>query len=298
MMPQRQRGAVLLMVSIVLATVAALAVAVNQLASVESRSTHGDYEGRAATYLADAGVAAARWTNQVAGCTSRTIAPTALGSGTFSADVPAVPGKAKTLDIIATGAVTGGIARTLQRKQVTLSDLSKIESVRLTNNARDITIDVLQSESDDDDERLWLRFEGAHALLFWGMNDIKTDAKVLSATLTLTPYGSNGTGGTVAVQRVTTRWDDNATWSRPREEVTRWNGGNYVDQPAAVATVAGSATSEWDLTDLVDGWFTGQLPNYGILLRLAKPAPTVIFHSLDASSSRRPALQVLFARRC
>lgn len=294
---RRQRGAVLLMVSVVLATVAALALGVNQLSLGESRAAQGDYDARAAAYLADAGVAAARWRNQVAGCTSSAVAPTALGGGTFSAAVPAVKGTAKKIDIAATGAVNGA-ARTVQRRQVILYNLAKTESVKLAKDALDLTIDVLQNDADDDDERLWLAFGGAHALLYWAMNDIKTDAIVLSATLTLTPYGSNGAGGAVAVQRVTTRWNDDATWSRPREEAARWNGGDYADPPAATAAVAGAASAGWDLTELVDGWFGGRFPNYGMLLRLANPGPGVRFYSLDASASRRPVLQVLSARQC
>ena len=299
MTPQRQHGAVLMMVVIVLATVAALAVGVNGLTRFESGSVRGDYQDRAASYLADAGVAAARWKNQVAGCTSQAIAATALGGGTFKADVPVQKGTAKKIDIVATGAVDGVALRTLERKQVTLHDLSTTETVRLAKDALDLTIDRTDDDdSDDDDVRLWLAFDEAHALLYWAMNDIKKDALVLSATLTLTPDGSNGAGAVVAVQRVTTKWDDDATWKEPRDDATRWDGGDYIAQPAATATVAGLSTAQWDVTDLVIGWFGGLFPNHGMLLRLTNPGPSVRFHSLDASSSQRPVLQVLSARQC
>jgi len=297
MTPRRQQGAVLLMVAIVLATVAALAVGVNTLASTEARAARDDYQARAAGYLADAGVAAARWTNQAAGCTSASIGPTALGAGTFAAEVPSVKGTARKIDIAASGAVGGVTLRTLERKQVTLYNLSRTETVKLTEKARDITIDRTDDDTDDDDKQLWLAFDSAHALLYWAMGDIK-DALVLSATLALTPDGSNGAGAVVAVQRLTTPWNDDASWKRPHDDAPRWDGGNYLAQPAATATVAGAAIAQWDVTELVNGWFGGQFPNHGMLLRLANPGPSVRFHSLDASSSRRPVLQVLSARRC
>ncbi|WP_137173050.1 DNRLRE domain-containing protein [Massilia sp. HP4] len=295
---RRQHGAVLLMVAIVLATVAALAVGVNRLASTESRAAQGDYESRAAVYLADAGMAAARWKNQVAGCTSDRIAPTALGAGTFTAEVPAVKGTVKKIDIAASGVVNGVTLRTLERKQVTLHDLSKAETVKLTEKARDITIDRADDDTDDDDKQLWLEFDSAHALLYWAMGDIKKDALVLSATLALTPDGSNGAGAVVAVQRLMTPWEDDASWKRPHDDDARWDGGNYLAQPAATTTVAGATIARWDVTELVNGWFGGQFPNHGMLLRLTNPGPSVRFHSLDASSSRHPVLQVLSARRC
>lgn len=299
MTPRRQHGAVLLMVAIVLATVAALAVGVNRLASAGARTAQGDYEHRAAVYLADAGVAAARWTNQVAGCTSKTIGSTALGAGTFEALVPKVNGTVKKIDIVASGAVNGVTLSTLERKQVVLHALTRMETVRPTKDARDITIDSSDDdESEDGEDWLMLQFGSAHALLYWPTNDIKKDALVLSATLTLMPFNSNGTGATVVVQRLTTRWDDEATWRRPREDDPRWDGGNYVSRPSATAAVAGTTPTQWDVTELVHGWHSGQFPNHGMLLRLANPGPSVRFHSLDASSSRRPVLQVLSAREC
>jgi hypothetical protein len=300
MTPRRQHGAVLLMVAIVLATVAALAVGVNGLTRFESGSVRGDYQDRAASYLADAGVAAARWKNQVAGCTSQAIAPTPLGGGTFKADVPVQKGTVKKIDIVATGAVDGVALRTLERKQVTLHDLTRTETVRLaTEHALDLTIDRTDDDDDnEDDEQLWLAFDEAHALLYWAMDDIKNNSLVLSATLTLTPDGSNGAGAVVAVQRVTTSWNDDATWKKPRDKAPTWNGGDYIAEPAATATVAGLSPAQWDLTDLVDGWYSGRLLNYGMLLRLLSPGAPLRFHSLDASSSRRPVLQVQSARKC
>lgn len=299
MTPRRQHGAVLLMVAIVLATVAALAVGVNGLTRFESGSVRGDYQGRAASYLADAGVAAARWKNQVAGCTSQAIAPTALGGGTFKADVPVQKGTVKKIDIVATGAVDGVALRTLERKQVTLHDLTRAETVRLTKDALNLTIDRTDDDDDnEDDKQLWLAFDEAHALLYWAMDDIKNNSLVLSAALTLTPDGSNGAGAVVAVQRVTKEWDDDATWKETGHDDARWSGGDYITQPAATATTAGLSPAQWDLTDLVDGWYSGRLLNYGMLLRLASPGPTVRFYSIDASSSRQPVLQVQSARQC
>ena len=75
MMPRRQDGALLLMVSLLLATLAALAFGINRAGSVELRSINDDYEGRAAAYLAEAGVAAARWSGQVGACVTRPVGP-------------------------------------------------------------------------------------------------------------------------------------------------------------------------------------------------------------------------------
>lgn len=296
----RQRGAVLLMVSMLLATIAALAFGMNRAASVEARSVRVDYERRAASYLAEAAVANAKWINQVSGCTTQPVPDTPLGAGRFSASVPWQNKSAKMIDIAATGAVNGSTVQTLQRNKVALLNLSQIDSIKLTNNAMDATIDYARQDDDDDDDApLSLVFQKSHALLYWAMSDIRGGSRILYATLTLTPYGSNGTGGAVAVHRLTTRWDDDdVSWSRPDDDAARWNGGDYVEQASATAGVAGYAAAEWNVTDLVAGWYSNQLPNHGMLLRLTGPAPTVRFHNGEASSSRRPTLLVVSARPC
>jgi len=294
---QRQRGALLLMVALVLATIAALAVGMNRVSGAEAGSVRRDYEARAAGYLAEAGVAAATWRNQVGGCTSANVDPVMLNGGTFSASVPSVKGVAKKIDIVAAGTVGGDTTRTLARLQVTLHDLSKLELVKLTKGERNVTIDMWKSDYDEDDP-LALVYGSSNALLFWDMNDIKKDALVLGATLTLTPTILSGGTGTVTLHRVTTRWNDDANWSRPRDEAARWNGGDYIGAIAATVNMAGYSPVAWDVTALVDDWFNGRWPNEGLLLRLTAPVPTVRFYSLDASSTRRPLLQVVSARQC
>ena len=298
---RRQQGALLLMVSLALATIAALALGMNRAAGVDAGSVRRDYEMRAAGYLAEAGVASSKWVNEVSGCTSKSLTSVALGAGTFSATVPESKGKAKKLDITASGALNGALngdtVRTLAPRQVTLYDLLNIETVKLTKGARNVTIDMWKSEYDDEDP-LVLTFDTSHALLYWDLNDIKKDALVLSASLTLTHAPFSGGTGTVALHRVTTRWNDDANWTRPREEGVRWNGGDYIGAASASTGVTLAGTLTWDVTGLVDDWFSGRAPNEGLLLRLASAAPILRFYSLDAASARRPVLQVASARPC
>ena len=191
---QRQDGAVLLVVSLALATIAALAVGMNRAAGAQAGSVRIDYERRAAAYLAEAGVAAAKWSNQVGGCTSASVAATPLGAGSFAATVPRQNGRIKTITIDGTGTVNGDTVRSLPTRQSgVMLDLSKQEPV-LLKGSRDITIDILRSDDDDDDDDAPLRLVhgSAHALLQFSTGEIKKDWRMLSATLTLTPDGSNG----------------------------------------------------------------------------------------------------------
>lgn len=294
MMMRRQDGALLLMVSLLLATLAALAFGMNRAGSVELRSVNDDYEGRAAAYLAESGVAVARWSNQVSGCTVNPVPVTALGIGTFSATVG---GKSDKLDIVASGSVNGA-ARTVSRPKVTLYDLTETESTDLTDDVVDTTIAMLGIFQENEFTTMNLTAGMANGLMSWDLDDLDDDVVVLSATLTLTQNGS-GAARQVAIHRVTTPWDKNAMWGRPRGTGTwRTNGGDYTGVALAKASVA-AGNGVWDLTGMVDGWASKRFTNQGVLLRVVEGSLPVSFHSSEASSSsRRPLLRVVTAEKC
>lgn len=119
---------------------------------------------------------------------------------------------------------------------------------------------------------------------------IPEDATITSATLSV--YVHQYSGFPVTVHRITSDWDENTvTWS---------NFGNNFDP-----TVIGSFTptvAGWvsiDVTDLVEDWFTGALPNYGFLLMQSEMAPAdttnVGFRSSEnVEVTRRPKLEICY----
>ncbi len=299
-MIRRQSGALLLMVALLLATIAALSFGLNRAAGMDAQSVQGDYESRTAGYLAEAAVAAARWTNQVKGCTSDSIAVTPFGTGHFSATV--TKADSKRLNIAAT-ATAGGAVRTIDRKGIDIVDFNaKTGTTDLGGAALDTAIDAGSAWPDSSTANLPLASGTAHALLYWPVSEIAADTRVLSATLILAQNGASAVARPVAVHRVMTQWDSSATWFTSRPFVA-WTGNSYGGYYAAgaVATtaVAGAATYAWDVTSLVDGWATGRLANYGMLLRLASPGQAVAFYSRDSTTAgRRPILRVVTAKAC
>ncbi|GGX80304.1 DNRLRE domain-containing protein [Massilia dura] len=295
-MIRRQSGALLLMVALLLAIIAALSFGLNRAAGMDAVAVKNDYDVRAARYLAEAGVAAARWSNQVKGCTSASILPTAFGTGNFEASV--TKSGSKRLNIFATGTAGNGVVRTVTRNGVDIVDFNaKTSSSDLGAAALDTTIDAGSASPDSAAASLSLASGTAHALLYWPASEIGSDTRVLSATLILTQNGSSAVARPVGVHRVTTQWDANATWFMPRFYAW-WTGGNYAATAAATTGVAGAGSYSWDVTSLVDGWVTGRLANYGMLLRLVNPGQAVVFYSHDASESRRPILRVVTAKAC
>jgi len=293
MMPRRQEGALLLMVALLLATLAALAFGINRAGSVELRSINDDYEGRAAAYLAEAGVAAARWSGQVGACVTRPVGPIALGAGTVTVDIK----KEDIIDVIATATVNGA-TRTVTRTKMPLYDLKQTERVDISSETIDTTIVTPSAGQLEKDQTLRLVSGKSHILMSWNLSDIDDDEMlVVSATLNLVPTTISGVVRQVAVHRVTTAWDKGATWIKARP-ASNWNGGDYTSAVLASADV-GSVAVNWDLTGLFDGWVSGRLPAYGVLLRLVEDGKNVSFYSREAPFAfQRPLLQIVRAKEC
>lgn len=291
-MPRPQDGALLLMVALLLATLAALAFGINRAGSVELRSINDDYEGRAAAYLADAGVAAARWSGQVGACVTRPVGPIALGAGTVTVDIK----KEDIIDITATATVNGA-TRTVTRNKMQLYDLRQTERIDISDDTTDTTIVTPSAAPLEKDQTLRLVSGKSHILMQWDLDEIDDDVLVVSATLNLVPTTISGVVRQVAAHRVTTEWDKGATWIKARP-ASNWNGGDYTNAVLATAGV-GSLAVNWDLTGLFDGWASERLPAYGVLLRLVNADQTVNFYSREAPFAfQRPMLQIVRAKEC
>lgn len=307
MMLRRQRGALLLLVALLLATLAALAFGLNRAASGELQSVRDDYDGRAAGYLAEAGFAAARWRTQVKGCPKNKVSDETgeilLGSGSFKANAV---GEGEKLTIAASGAVArgGGQAdalRTAAGSRIAVHDFTDLETDNdAMDDALDTTIDPLRPASSNA-TTLALVSNASHALLYWSVSDIGKEDKVLSATLTLTLTAGSPGARRVALHRVTTRWDSYATWNWARG-LTPWSagGGDYSKAELVTTIAAGSTGASWDVTPLVTSWLSGgPASNMGVLLRLVDNGQAVNFYSRKANSSNvRPVLRVVVAAKC
>lgn len=311
---RRQAGAVLLTVALMLATIAALAFGLNRAAGMDAQAVGADYDRRSAAYLAEAALAAAKWSNEISNnkCGSASLGSLALAGATLSADVKKAP--SKRINVVASATTAGGATATLARNEVELFDLTNTETKELGGTSRDtyITAGVLGPVTMFNAMTLSLTSNQQHALLYWPTTDIPQDAGVLSARLALTQNGGSSVARTVNVHRMTSQWDTSATWKMSRSGIlsgTYWTsvttafgsdgGGDYSVPVLASARVTGAGTANLDVTGLVEGWVSGRLLNYGMLLRLQDPNQTVSFHSLEASNSgNRPVLRVTFAKSC
>lgn len=294
-MMARQSGAVLLVVSILLAMTAALAFMLGREGAVATHAVDAQYDAVAARYLAEAALARARWANQASNCGKSGFDNVAFNGGLLTAEVADVG--SKNLDIVATGKTAAEGKFVIRRSAVVLHKLSKTSPADLAANLDTRIVAATPTTAYGSETTLALDSGASNALLSWQTGGLGADALVLSATLTLKQTVTSSVLRPVSVHRVLRAWNASATWRRAGGAAWTTPGGDYS---AAVATAtAGTATDvSWDVTALVAGWYNGTIPNNGMLLRLTSPGQSATFHSMQADPARRPILHVTYAKPC
>jgi Tfp pilus assembly protein PilX len=294
---RRQSGALLLTVSLLLAVMAALAFGLNRAGGMEANAVTADYDQRNAAYLAEAAVAAAKWKTQLNNkCANVQIPAFTFGDGSISAAVK--DSGAKHIDVTASATTAAGSVVSLTRTKLDIVNFASPETKDLGGAVQATYVDRLNTTTSfGTGTGLVLTGGQTNVLLSWDTKDIPADAEVMSASLMLTQDGGSPTARTVNVHRVTTQWDANASWSTARP-ATPWSGGDYSPATIASAAVTTQGVYTWNVTSLVDGWNSGRLAKYGMLLRIPVAGQSATFFSKEASGSQRPILRVTFAKPC
>ncbi|TQK05558.1 DNRLRE domain-containing protein [Herbaspirillum sp. SJZ107] len=291
---RRESGVLALTVALLLAVMAAAAFGMHRAAGMDVQAVSAEYDRRSAAYLAEAGVAAGKWYNQIKCGNAVPSAFSLVPGATLNINVAKVA--PHQIAVSATATTAAGSTSTLVRNPIDIYNLGSTEQKALGGGVRDTYIDASLTAPKNTDTSLVLSSQ-SNALLFWDTKDIPKDSMVLSAFLTLVQNGSSGEKRTVNLHRVTTQWDDKATWTTPRPGVA-WNGGDYDPQVIASFDARSDSSYTLDLTALVSAWYNGTQPVYGMLLRLPNPGQGVTFYSREAPTVQEPALNVTFSKLC
>ncbi len=142
------------------------------------------------------------------------------------------------------------------------------------------------------------------------LSSLPSNATVRSATLSLyLEAAAKNDAMTIGVYRITSPWTEFGSSWELEDSVTQWNstvngtGGGDFD-PAALDAVSGVTDVlgwyAWNVTTTVEGWWSGIVPNHGLLLRqVDDEARDVLgqkmFSSSDSTNaSARPRLTITF----
>lgn len=126
-------------------------------------------------------------------------------------------------------------------------------------------------------------------LLWFDLSDVPASSQVVSAAVTLHEMASS-LAATLIVHRMTAPWSEAdasfATCGGAFDPVVEANfdtGG-----PAAAGPVS------FDLSELVQAWIAGSLPNDGVMISQARGARTMLASSEHEEEDMRPSLEICF----
>jgi hypothetical protein len=297
---RRQHGMVLLPVTLVLATVGALAYAMTRDGAMNVNAIDTQYQIDKARYLAEAGVNLVRWRNEQLGCGSAlgfTGTVTGVDGGTIVANNADIQfDKKNGLAMTVTATTTAGAVNQVVRDvphAVAVYDLSK--KVEVTVGAQNGADAFIRSGAALTSGMSYLEVtdDTAHGLLKFGLPSLKAGIMISHADLTLYQASNQSTQPvSLSVHRLTTAWNSLTTWS------FGWAvpGGDYAPEASATVPVTGNGAYTLRIDPLVQTWASGDAPNNGMLLRGAG-LNVARFSSFEANNNQ-PQIFLRYFPQC
>jgi hypothetical protein len=262
----------LLPVALVLAVAGALAFAMTREGGMNVAAVDAEYDTENARYLAEAGLALARWQNEKLGCGSNVgFGTVTLPGGQIVAQDSDIVRKGSSINVSLTATTSRGAANTLSGVTTRMHDYSKVTQTTVGGGGGNDTFIRVGSPNPGGASLLEITDGQSNALLNFPLPGGMNNAVVLKAELKLTQTDSLSTqpARSLSVYRVTTNWKGGeATWNLGASN-SPWGtpGGDTAPNPVATVPIAGNSQYVWRIDALVDGWSNGGFANQGILLK-------------------------------
>lgn len=286
---KRQRGLVLLPVTLALAIVATLAYAMTRDGVMNVTSVDTQYDIERARYLAEAGVNLLKWRNEQAGCGSAQgfVSPvTTIEGGTIASS--GVSYKKPLLAMTLTATTPRGTVNKVvfdEKTGVAIHDISKKVEITIgAQGGNDTFIRYNPAVTLGTSAYLETTEGNAHGLIKFGLTSVPVDALIEEATLRLY-LGSiqSVQAGSLGIHRLLRDWPPLTSWSMG------WTnpGGDFATQPSATIgnVLAISTTYTARIDTLVQTLISKPPANFGMLL---KPTGLVAarWNSFEAASNQ------------
>ena len=312
----RQRGSVLLPVVVAITLLAAITFMLSYQGVSQTTVVTGEAERDRLRYVAEAGLAHAR--SQLARNTScdnyADIPKTDFAGETYSVAVS--PSKGSPIKIKSSVELQNGKKLNINAAGIRAYQPATTVVLQLSDTSGEDTIlddfypirnyggaSYLQVNSGSWKQRPVLRFP---------LDKIPANATIQLARLELRQWNAN-VPGEITVHRLTRDWvegtrngggiADGATWET-HDGASSWSqpGGEYdptVYSARYVTSGGVGGWDQWDITDLVQEWVSGTIPNYGLLLLGDGTVSNVKWASRDTNNPPdAPKLTIVYACEC
>ena len=125
-----------------------------------------------------------------------------------------------------------------------------------------------------------------YSLIQFDLSALPENQMITNAVMEL--YNISG-GIFINTYKITSAWTEGISWNNQPAIDTGTPITNFTNTQTA------NDWSKWDITNLVDGWYTGAFNNYGVELRNTANSVQTYFRSSDyATASLRPKLTITY----
>jgi hypothetical protein len=137
----------------------------------------------------------------------------------------------------------------------------------------------------------WSGATSSQGLIQFDLSALPSNVTILSATLSLYQSFNDGNGDTISLFQNTSAWSESTTTydTKPSFDSTAVSSLLISDPNSGV-------TRTFDLTSVVQGWYSGGLVNDGLTLTQSPDAPAWIYFEGQRSSnpSQAPSLTIVY----
>ncbi len=310
---RRQNGYVLISVIIVMLVLSGVSLVLNREGAMQVFLAGQQNAVSEAEMVAEAGLNHQIWQATRQGCSGYgNISTTAFGPHSYVAAIS--PASGSPVTVTSKSILDDGTVFNLRREEQTIYQLPQPDvelDIGISGIGNDTYANGTSGNQNNNYYTSWYMYSrnilsGAEVfpLMRFDLSSLPADIKILSARLLLRLSNITlvGSSPTLSVHRMIIDWAGNSVTYNTSDGNTSWTWpDNYLSTPDSTLVLQTSTNGnrEWDLTELVDGWVQGTVPNYGFTVVADEAIDSV---RIDATnnwiSSQRPELIIQFTCEC
>ena len=301
------KGFLLLPVALAVTLLALIALMIANESGVELNISRGEAETAEARLLADAGLNHMLWQlSQNTTCNGYgNLATTPFNQHSYAATVTPVSGSPVTIS--ATGTLSNGVERIVQRKDIRLYQPSKTIVLQPGSGGIDSFIEgesghEEHNKGDNNELRTSSESDKEYrTLLQFDLSQVPPNATIQSATLELY-LQSWSSADTVNAHRLLQAWtEDGVTWD-DYDGDNAWStpGGDFDSAVTGSFLADGIGPKTMEVKGAVQSWVNGSQANNGLILLspLSSGGSENKYHSSDMANEPHPKLTITYACEC
>lgn len=305
-------GYVLITVMVTIVLLAAISLMLSRESAMAVNRVGSGVQQSAARYIAEAGVAHAKWSSSDSACANYSLPVTSFAGGSYSGTI--VPDNGSPVDISVKAQFGNDTEHLMVAKRQTVYD--GIQTLILQPDAtdgKDTYLSELTALSNyGADTKLVVDgtpLNRNRSMLQFDLTALASNHHIISASLELYSTSALWPASELDVYAMSALWQEGnlvatlgaASWTERLPGVSWTSAGGDFDagRVATTQTTGSTGWVSWNLRNLVADWVAGRRTNMGLMIRTAQTGQGAEFASSDhTNATLRPRLVIRYGCEC